>query len=50
MADDRGVVVFLRQLDGIERLGERADLVHFHQNGVGHALIDRLAQEIHIRD
>ena len=32
MADDRGVIVLLREFDGVERLGERTDLVHLHKN------------------
>src|SRR5438046_5691653 len=48
MADDDAVTVLLREFDGIERLGERADLVHFHENRIGRALLDSFAQEFHV--
>lgn len=50
MADDGGVIVLLRKLNGIERLSERADLVHFHENRVGYALVDAFSQELHVGD
>ena len=50
MADDGCVVVFLRQADGAERLGEGADLVHLHEDGVGYALVDAALEEFHIGD
>ena len=28
------------QIDGVERLGERADLIHLHQEGVCGAFLD----------
>ena len=39
----------LRQLDGLERLGQRADLVHFDQDGVRAAELDALRQALGIR-
>ena len=50
MADDRGVIVVLRQFDGVQRLGERADLVHFHQDRIRRAGVDATLQELHVRD
>ena len=38
VADDRREPVPLRQLDRVERLGQRADLVHLHQDAVAAAL------------
>src|SRR5882724_7263418 len=32
VADDGGVVRLLGHLDGVERLGERTNLVHLHEN------------------
>ena len=37
MTDDGGVVVLFREIDRGESLGQGADLVHFHENGIGHA-------------
>ena len=34
VADHRGVAVFLGEFDGVERLGERTDLVHLDQDRV----------------
>ena len=38
----------LGELDALERLGERADLVHLDQDRVGHALLDPAAQPVHV--
>ena len=38
----RGVAGAVREVDGVERLGERADLVHLHQDRVGGAALDAL--------
>ena len=46
MADDGGVVVVLGQFDGVERLGERADLVDLDEDRVGRAGINALLQEL----
>ena len=35
MANDRRVFVFLGEFDGVERLGERADLIDLDQNRIG---------------
>ena len=48
MADDGGVAVFLGEFDGVERLGERADLVDLHEDRVGHAAFDALAEEFDV--
>ena len=40
----------MRRLDRVERLGERADLVHLDQDGVGDAALDPLAQALAICD
>jgi len=50
MADHGRVPVFLREFNGVERLGERADLVDFDENRIGHALLDAFAQELHVGD
>jgi len=43
MADDGGVAGFLRHLDRVEGLGERADLIYFHQDRVRRAGLDAAA-------
>ena len=50
MADDGGVVVVLGQLDGVERLGERADLVDLDEDRVGRAGVNALLEELHVGD
>jgi len=45
MRDHRGVAGLLGHLDGVERLGERTDLVDLDENRVGHALFDALPKE-----
>ena len=50
VADDGGVAVVLGQFDGVEGLGERADLVHLHEDRVGHAGVDALAEELDVGD
>ena len=37
--DDRGVAVAAAQLDGVQRLGDGADLVDLDENGVGRRLL-----------
>ena len=39
----------LGQRDRVERLGERADLVHLHEDRVGRALADPARQPLHVR-
>ncbi len=39
---DRAVARFVRDLDGLQRFGQRADLVDLDQDGVGDALGDAL--------
>ena len=48
MRDDGGVSVSFGQFDAIKRLGERADLVQFDENRIGHAHFDAFAQEFRI--
>src|SRR2546421_9366190 len=50
MADDGRVTILLCEFDGIERLAEGADLVDLHQNRVGRAGFDALAEKLHVRD
>ena len=49
MGNDCRVLVFLGEFDGVERLGQRTDLVHFHEDGVGRARVDPLAEKLDIR-
>ena len=39
----------MRELHGVERLGERADLVDLDEDRVADALIDSAAQEVDVR-
>src|SRR5258708_31143524 len=48
MRDDRRVAVAARQVDGVERLADGADLVDFDQNRVGYAFVDSLLQKLDI--
>ena len=50
VAEHGGVGVFLGHLHGIEGLGERADLVHLDEDGVGHAELDALGEELGVGD
>src|SRR5207248_4071575 len=43
-----GIFVFLGELDAVECLGQRADLVHFDENGVGDPAIDGFAQKLDV--
>ncbi|OEI69359.1 phosphopyruvate hydratase [Curtobacterium sp. ER1/6] len=47
---DRGHAVALRQGDGVERLGQRADLVHLDQDRVAGLLVDAPLQTLRVRD
>ena len=38
------------QLDRLERLGERADLVDLDEDGVGDPALDALLQALHVGD
>ena len=44
------VAARLRQLDRVERLGQRPDLVHLDQDRVGDALVDATAEALDVRD
>ena len=46
VAHDRGELVPLRHLDRVERLGQRADLVHLHQDAVAAPLGDAALQRV----
>ena len=48
MTDDGRVFIFLREFDAVERLGERADLIHFDENRVRDAAVDGFAQELDV--
>ena len=37
-------------LDGVQRLGERADLVELDEDGVGRALLDALGEALDVGD
>src|SRR6185312_9582788 len=49
MRNDGGVTMALRKLDGVERFGEGADLVHLNENRIGRAGIDALLEELGVR-
>src|ERR1700746_138716 len=48
MTDHRGVIIFLRQLDGRESFGERSNLIYFDQNRVGDVFVDSTLQKFHV--
>src|SRR5439155_22298272 len=48
--DDRAVARALRQLDRLERLGQRADLVQLHEHRVGETVLDPLLDDRGVRD
>ena len=50
MADDGRVTRLVRHLDGIERFGQRADLVNLDQNRVAALLVDALLEELDVGD
>ena len=50
VAQHSGVGIFLGHLDGVEGLGERADLVDLYQDRVCHALGDALGKELGVGD
>ena len=50
VADDRGVAVATSQLDGVEGLGDGADLVDFDEDGVGDFLLDSLLEALGVGD
>ena len=50
MAHDAGVAGLLGGLDGLERLGERADLVDLDQDRVGGAQLDALLEALGVGD
>ena len=49
MRHHASVAVRLRQLDGLERLGERTDLVHLDEDGVRATELDALGQALRVR-
>ena len=50
MADDRRPAGLLRHRDGVQRLGQGADLVELDQDGVRGALADALGQALRVGD
>src|SRR5262249_26573915 len=50
MTDDGGATVASRQVDGIECLGKRPNLVYLYQDTVGRAVLDAPLQALHIGD
>ena len=46
--DHSRITVPAAQLDRLQRLRQRADLVHFDQDGVGHALFDAALQQLDV--
>ena len=50
MGHDGGVVVLVGQLHGLECLREGADLVYFHQDGIGRAQLDACRQALLVGD
>src|SRR5579872_3567319 len=45
----RGISVPSRQVDGVERFADRADLVDLDQNRIAHSLVDSFLQKLDIR-
>ena len=50
MREDGGVTAVLRERNGVERFGERTNLVHLHENRVRRAGVDALLEELHVGD
>ena len=50
MAHDAGVTGLLGGLDGLERLGERTDLVDLDQDRVGGTQLDALLEALGVGD
>src|SRR3954469_2395588 len=50
MGDDDAVAVAPRELDRLERLGQRADLIHLHEDRVRDGGVDATLQDLRIRD
>ena len=50
MTDDGSVFIFPREFDAVERLGERANLIHFDENRVRDAAVDGFPQELDVGD
>ena len=48
--DDRGVAVAAGELDGVEGLGDGADLVDLDEDGVGDAFVDAALQALGVGD
>ena len=47
-ADDRAIAVFLASRSVRQRLGQRADLIHFDQDGVGDVFVDAAAEQFFV--
>ena len=50
VGDHRGVGRLLGHLDGVQGLGQGADLVQLDEDGVGHALVDAFGQDLGVGD
>src|SRR5689334_18992483 len=50
MRDDGCPALGARQLDTVERFGERADLIDLDEDGVGDAKLDALLQKFRVGD
>ena len=50
MRHDGGISGAMGHIDGSERLGERTNLVYFHENGIGHATLDAIRKTLNICD
>ena len=50
MGHHSGVTGPVGHLDGVQSLGEGADLVDLDENGIGHALLDAGGQALHVSD
>ena len=49
MTDHGGVIIFLRQFNGVECFGKRADLIDLDQDRVGDVLLNSFAEEFNVR-
>ena len=50
VGNDGGVARAFRHFHGFHRLRQRADLIHFDENGIGDAFVDAAGEALRIRD